>query len=258
MNIRCEELDALLELLVLARPPGDWLIASFDDGYADAARYVRTRRERFPGIRFMFFVCPHKLSRRRAFRWDLPAGAADADPFGPPLDPEKEALRPDLDGLADQPRSQLVTPDECRELRDAYGVVLGNHSNQHLCFKRLDTAAAERELDAAHADFEALFGPCEDFAFPFGTPELQFGREHASAVFRRGFRHAWSVEARPFLPSERRPGAVLPRLPIFGTQTGRSLAAFVALRALRWRVVTMRQRVLGATPAPEHPVPAAQ
>ncbi len=241
-NIAADKLDELLELLLSARRDPSWLTVAFDDGYADAARYLRSRVGRFRGVEFLFFVCPEKLSKRRGYRWDLPAGAPGSGAFGEPYDPKLEAERADLDGLADRPESLLATVEECRALREQYGVTLGNHTNQHLCFARLSLPHVKEELNASRRAFEACFGPSPHFAFPFGSLRTQWDASHASAALAEGYSYVWSTEPRPFAPAERRPGTVLPRYPVLGTLPARSMAAFIAQRALRWRVKSAARR----------------
>jgi hypothetical protein len=235
-NIAADKLDELIELLLSARRDPSWLSVAFDDGYADAARYLRSRASRFPGVEFLFFLCPEKLTTRRGFRWDLPPGAPARAPFGAPFDPKLEAERSDLVGLGDQPETRLATLDECRVLQSEHGVTLGNHTNQHLCFTRLTLSDVSTELGASRKSFENLFGKGDHFAFPFGSVGTEFDERHAKAAFDEGYSFVWSTEPRPFASAERRPGAVLPRFPVLGTLSARNMATFIAQRAVRWRL----------------------
>lgn len=235
-NIASEKLDELLELLLSARRDPSWLTVAFDDGYADAARYLRSRAQQFRGVEWMFFLCPEKLRKRRGFRWDLPSGAPGSGAFGEPYDPRLEAERKDLDGLGDRAESLLATVEECRALRSEHGVTLGNHTNQHLCFARLSLPHAKEELHASKLAFEALFGESPHFAFPFGSVGTEWEPRHAAAAMTEGYSYVWSTEPRPFAPDERRPGAVLPRFPVLGRLSARAMAAFIAQRSVRWRL----------------------
>ena len=72
LNMPSAELDSLIDLLLASRTgDGRWLTVSFDDGYEDSARFIASRSPKYPGVDFMFFVCPEKLETRAGFRWDL-------------------------------------------------------------------------------------------------------------------------------------------------------------------------------------------
>jgi hypothetical protein len=114
-------------------------------------------------------------------------------------------------------------------------VRIGNHSNCHFRFRLLAADQAATELQGATRDFTRLFGAEQDFAFPFGTPERDFGARDVELVRRGGARLIWSTERRPFRSSERAPGAVLPRFPVNGTWSHRQIAAWIAARALVFR-----------------------
>jgi hypothetical protein len=237
MVIEDSELDSLLELLseCTVRMAGP-LTVSFDDGYADAARYVESRASRFPNVEWLYFVCPEKLVRRAGFRWDLGASTPEVDVFGSPFDVAAENRRTDLSGLADREDVRLLTVEECRDLRDT-GVVLGNHTNCHFKHAVMTSEASREDIRTSSRDFERLFGKTEHFAFPFGTPGYQFLDEHVEQVREAGYSFIWSTEPRPYAPEERFHGAVLPRFPVFGRWSASKIALFVALWAFKWQVV---------------------
>ena len=183
LNIPPAQLDALIELLLSFRAgPSGWLTLSFDDGYLDAAEYVRTRGPRFPSVEFMFFVCPEKLERRAGFRWDLAERAltsgltreaAMALLDAPPRDDENG--RADLRALAEAPEFKLATVETVRELAHLPNVVIGNHTDLHLsAAKVLTDAQVEADYRRSTAKFAALFGAQRHFAFPYGTPRHHF------------------------------------------------------------------------------------
>jgi len=239
-------LDDLLELLLSRRPgtSAHWLSLSFDDGYRDAAEYVRTRAARFPSVEFFFFVCPAKVERRAGFRWDLVeqrliAGTPRAEALELLASPHLNATentRADLRGLADVPEFAMATPDEVRALAALPNVIVGNHSNLHASPVTLPDAEAAADYRASRDDFERLFGRQRHFAFPFGTPQHHFQRRHVELLRALGDFTVWTTEARPYRLSERRPGAVLPRYPVDGQRSAAELAGWLAARALAYRL----------------------
>jgi hypothetical protein len=244
LTIAPDELDALIEFLLSTRPrTRSWLTVAFDDGYEDAAQYILSRVDRFPTVEWLYFVCPEKTERQVGFRWDLfeqkkKAGVPadfDAVMFGD-LDVEAENRRADLKGLCTLPEYRLADVELCRELHLRPRVSLGNHTNGHFCQSLLTTTQALEEYRRSLADFARLFGPQSHLAFPFGTPRESFEQRHVSALRALGSITLWSTEQRPYLPRERRPGAVLPRYPIDGTRTWRQSAFIVAVFAAKWKL----------------------
>jgi len=227
------ELDQLIGILVGSRPSmaTPWLTVCFDDGYADAARYVETRRQRFASVTFIIFVCPAKLKKRAGFRWDLKK-STEIDVFGPPLDVRTENDRADLIELGDRADCRLLTVDECRQIARHPNVQLGNHTNSHFKQTLLSLDDARYDMQASHREFEELFGKTEHFAFPFGTPQKEFGDEHVLLAKELGYKYIWSVDRRPYFPEEQ---GVLPRYPIFGTWPASKSALAILLQAAKWR-----------------------
>lgn len=238
------ELDALIAFMRSLRPGvGGWLTVSFDDGYEDAARYILSRAPWLQDVEWLFFVCPRRLEQQVGFRWDLVehrlrCGEA-VDPDGlmwAPPDVSGEHAREDLRAVAALPRYRLADLALCRELQRLPNVELGNHTNGHFRQTLLSPEQVEEECQASARDFTRLFGPQEHFAFPFGVPRLDFDDRHVAALRAQGSRFLiWSTESRPYAPSERRPGAVLPRFAIEGSSWRRA-AHLIALRALRSRL----------------------
>jgi hypothetical protein len=243
MTIAGETLEELLRLLA---PLGRRVTASFDDGYADAARWLEANAGRFPQVEWLSFLCPHKTEARAGFRWDLheklaASGAADAAAAvalgkAGALDWEAEQRRDDLAGLGLEPDFELADADTWQRLARERGVVLGNHTNGHFRLTAMPPAAAEAELERSTRDFERLFGPMTQFAFPFGTPGVEVAPEHVAMVRRIAPRCTqWSTEARPYLSAERGSGALLPRYPVDGTWSARQTIWWMAVLAARWR-----------------------
>jgi hypothetical protein len=229
-----DELDQLLAILVGSRPSATtpWLTVCFDDGYADAGRYIETRRQRFPKVNWMLFVCPAKLKKRAGFRWDLKTEITDNDVFGPPLDVRTENDRADLLKLGDRADCRLLTIDECRKIAQHPNVALGNHTNSHIKQTLLSLDDARYDMEASHREFEELFGKTDHFAFPFGTPQKEFADEHIHLAKDLGYKYIWSVDRRPYFPEEQ---GVLPRYPIFGTWPATKSALSILLQAAKWR-----------------------
>ena len=216
LTVPTGELDALVALLVSSRTAGwrPWLTVSFDDGYDDAAQYVRTRASMYPDVEWLLFVCPEKTEKRLRFHWDT-----------------------SRDG------EHLATVDTLRALARLPNVALGNHTNSHRRQSLLSQDEAAREYVSSSSDFERLFGPQRHFAFPFGTPDREFELRHVTALRERDAeRLIWTPESRPFEAGERRPGAVLPRFPVDGEWNHRQLALWICASALRYRALGPRYR----------------
>lgn len=252
LSIDAAALDELVELLLKRRPgtSANWLSLSFDDGYRDAADYIRSRAPRFPAVEFFFFVCPRKLDQRAGFRWDaierrIGSGTPRDEALrlnDAPHSNDTENTRAELAGLADKAPFELVTPDEVRELARLPNVRLGNHSNLHASPVTLPDDEAARDYRESRADFERLFGPQRDFAFPFGTPHHHFRQRHVEMLRALGSFTIWTTESRPYRLGERRPGAVLPRFPINGERTPKELAGWIAARSMAYRLAGTKHR----------------
>ena len=210
MTISTAKLDALLELLRGAKPVGDrpWLTLSFDDGYDDAAEYVKTRAPNYPDVEWLMFVCPEKNEKRVGFQWDA-RGSGE----------------------------ELAHVEALRALARLPNVKLGNHTNSHRRQVLLSQEQARHEYVTSRADFVRLYGPQRHFAFPFGTPDREYELRHVELLRElepEGL--IWSTENRPYLPEERRPGAVLPRYSPDGTWTHHQIAFWISAIALRFRM----------------------
>ena len=238
LSMPAPELDELIELLVAARPAR--VSITFDDGYRDAAAYIRARAARFPGVDFIFFVCPEKAELRAGFRWDLveerlKRSATDAHaPLEEPVNVEQENHRPDLRALSEGDYG-LCTIDELKALWRTPNVQLGNHTNLHLSSAKSPDETVRADFERSTATFTRLFGAPRHFAFPFGTPRHHFGQRHVEWLRALGEAQIWTTEARPFRPGEVEPGAVLPRFPVDGSKDARTLAGWIAARALDFR-----------------------
>lgn len=247
-SIAADELDGLIELLLSSRPgpASGWLSITFDDGYADAAAYVRSRAPRFPQVEFLFFVCPEKAEGRAGFRWDLVEESIKAGTpretalrwLESPVEGEgaQENSRPELRALATCDDYRLCTVSELEQLKDLPNVQLGNHTNLHLSAAKFPDEVISADFRCSTLSFERLFGPLRHFAFPFGTPGHHFGERHVDWLRALGDFPIWTTEARPYRLAERRPRAVLPRFPVDGSQDSRSLAGWIAARSLDFRL----------------------
>ena len=233
MSIHPSSLDDLIDFLLSTRERSQpWLTVSFDDGYADSATYIESRAQRYPDVEWLFFVCPAKVEHRAGFRWDLAEQRLLADAgldvdreMSEGVDLSHENRREELREVAAMPQYRLAELEQCRQLERLPNVTLGNHTNSHIKPVLLTPEQARSEYEASIRDFERLFGPHRHFAFPFGTPEVEFDASHVAVLRQRGEDFLmWSTEQRPYEPSERRPRAVLPRFPVDGTHTWRQAA----------------------------------
>lgn len=235
----------LEELVDLLRPEGSGgarLTITFDDGYLDAWRWVARRAPELRDVEILFFVCPEKLEARAGYRWDL----AENRPRGPAYDASRddvatlsidaENLRADLRDVADDPDHALADLERCAALADLPNVALGNHTNCHFNLAALPREQAEEELRrACEAMARAFDEPRAHFAFPFGVKGAHFRDEHVEALRRRGASVLWTIDERPYRPSERRPGAVLPRFAFQGSREAKGLALWIAWKCARHR-----------------------
>lgn len=234
-EITAVELDRLLTLLggdaAADTPPA--ITASFDDGYADAVEYVRTRHSRFPNLNWEFFICPAKTRDRVGFRWDR---ADTTQVIEEPFSVEQENRRADLSGLADRADCRLATVEQLRELVLLPRVALGNHTNCHFPLAQLDVTNCAREIHESRRDFAQLFGETRMFAFPFGVEGMHFGPEHVEMLTAEGYSRLYSVEPRPIRREAAQCSGVIPRFAVMGTWPSSRTALYISLVALREKV----------------------
>jgi hypothetical protein len=252
LSIEARRLDRLLEVMTRSRPAGHQGLLSFtfDDGYRDAFAYVVTRAPRYPQVEWLYFVCPEKTAERRGFRWDAyelyrrpTSWQALKNILASDLDLDLEESRADLHGLADHPDFALANIEECQALALLPNVQLGNHSNKHFPAVGLDEGTLRREMRSSVARFREIFGPTGHFAFPFGTPHLHYREAHARIIAEETGTTLWSTEPSPYALKERRGGAVLPRMPLFGTWTLCETLAACVTTAMRLRKRQLTKRL---------------
>ncbi len=237
-----DKLDRLIELLLSIRPRAarGWLTVSFDDGYEDAAAYVAERAHRFPAVEFLLFVCPQKAELNAGFRWDLAErrlAEGEPRPFDTgPVELDGENQRPDLREVASRPEFRLASVEALRRLQRLRNVSLGNHTNCHFAATELTREQARHEYERSHSAFTRLFGDTRHFAFPFGGPHHHFDASHVALLRGLGDFVMWTTEPRPYEPSDRKPGAVLPRFSPNGKWSPNGIATWIAARALHARV----------------------
>jgi hypothetical protein len=208
LRIAARRLDALIEMLRSTRPKASqpWLTVAFDDAYEDAVDYIGSRSKKYPDVEWLCFVCPKLCEERLPFYWE-PEGT----------------------------RCEFATIRALRQLSRLPNVRLGNHTNGHALQVSLTKAEAEHEYFTSFADFDRLFGPATDFAFPFGFPEMSFNAMNVEVLRRVSPGLIWSTERRPYHGSERRGGAVLPRLAIDSSWSVKRNALWIGLLALKFR-----------------------
>ena len=253
-------LDEFIEQMRAARGgvgQSKWLTMAFDDGYRDAARYVTSRAARYRDVEWLLFVCPHKIRARQGFRWDAYEKRAREGHTLPHYhtyvhhqdpDYERELRRNDLREVAGEDCYALATRQELLEAAAFENVNLGNHSNTHM-IDSLPLEQAFRDLEESTELFEEMFGPCRQFAFPFGVPGQHFRTPHVEYMRRLRPVVMWTTEQLPYHPSQRRPGAVLPRIVFDGAWSAKAMALWVIFRANRMltRRVLDRLWTLGST-----------
>lgn len=232
LTISAPELDAFIERASAIDHRGSqpWLTISFDDGYEDAWHYIMTRAPRFPSVEWLLFVCPTKVEQQSGFRWDL-----DVDDDESPRDLVLENQRADLRSAVRLSDAHLATVEQCRLLQVFDNVHLGNHTNCHFRATSLPPEQAAAELVQSRADFERLFGRERHFAFPFGGYRVDFDDRHVEVLRRTGDSVIWTTIGRPHLPSQRAPGAVLPRFAVDGRWSASQIAFWIALRSFHAR-----------------------
>ncbi len=266
-TIEEEKLRYLLELVEKHhRSDKSRIFITFDDGYHDATQFVRKVAPLYPHLHWIIFVCPKKIEKRLGFRWDRfeLARNLERDPLlqslqGSPAydfqrlpkiatdegllahitknsDPNFEAVDPSLVGLGDLDLFQLSSIQDLKEAGALPKVKLGNHSNAHLKFTKMQQDLFEQEVDNSIADMERLFGKTSDFAFPFGTPEKDYTPVHSEYLRKRQVGTIWNTYSAPFRRSEYLPGAVLPRFVVIGSWSAKRIVAYLAIVSLfsRW------------------------
>ncbi len=255
-------LDELMHLVRAARELGGGprrLTLAFDDGYRDAVDYVRKRAPDFPDMEWLVFVCPEKLLTRAAFRWDLWENELETrgtkvrlEAMQKGIEPLRENRRPELRALGNRKEYAIASVEECLSLLELKEVTLGNHTNTHLALSTVPDEVARLEVALSTSAFEHMFGPCTQFAFPFGVPSRDYRASDVEALKEIAPRAIlWSTEPRPHLPSERRPGAVLPRIPVPGRWSAKAIAARLSILAKRQSSSPAPSPSPGSSPASE-------
>ncbi len=223
-HLRSDFVETVAFLDSLQQPSTDvWV--TFDDGYAKAAEALENVAPQFPSMRFVFFVCPEKTSKKVGFRWDAwerlhekNGPVPEFDDFDSEPATAEENSRLDLLESAKDERFLLASEEQCRSLQRHPNVYLGNHTNRHFALSSLSDAEAVEEIRESHEQFRALFGDSEHFAFPYGTPGVSYNESHVAMVRSLGYRYVWSTEGSSFRRGSEA-SAVLPRIPMNGLAT---------------------------------------
>jgi peptidoglycan/xylan/chitin deacetylase (PgdA/CDA1 family) len=201
----------------LGEIPRKAVLLTFDDGYADLARYA------FPvlirhGFRATVFVVTGELDGQD--RWNDILGGE---------------------------RQGLLSADQIREWFQL-GIEFGAHGRSHCDLTRLKDPALSSEIQGSHADLAAVLGtPPLSFAYPFGR--------HDETVLRavaRGFDVAFTVEE-GLNPAGVNP-LLLRRSRVDPGDSGFAIA--MRLRSGRNRLLTARQfaaRILRRSGGPRRP-----
>lgn len=230
MSISESALDALIEELVEATAgEKNAVTVSFDDGYRDAVQYISSRADQFAQVRFLAFVCPERAETRRGFRWDVAELAGRGVSFASVVEGER--------AIAEHPEFAVATVVECQALLRLGNVELGNHTNAHVRMAKLSMDEARAELRQSTEDFRRLFGEPRHFAYPFGTPGLDFDHRHGALLADVAPQAmAWSTHPATFERRDEAPGTVLPRFSVDGTWRLDEQLAWMAVQSTRARL----------------------
>ncbi|MEO8524883.1 MAG: polysaccharide deacetylase family protein [Caldimonas sp.] len=218
-------LGEAVDMLFAGRIPSRALSITFDDGYADNEELAAVILRRL-GMPATVFVATGFLDGGcmwndriieairgcEATRLDLqPLGltsheldstaarrsAIDTVLHGiKHLDPQRRLQVTDaiVQAAGGKPSPQLMMrTEQVRNLR-SLGMEVGAHTVTHPILTRLDPAAAHDEISRGKRELEAIVGePVRLFAYPNGTPDRDYGPEHAAQVRECGFSAAVST-----------------------------------------------------------------
>ena len=240
--IICEEkLDKLLRNLAVAFELRDQskpvLTVTFDDGYFDAYNFIFSRAKQYPQFNWIFFICPQKLLKRAGFRWDLYArtfNGEDLDNFcfnNQNIKTEND--RSDLKEVCASDIFSLASVADCRALIENPNVFLGNHTNCHFRTSCLSCDEARLEISESFADFAMLFGNCDHFAFPIGTPVKDFSKRDVDLVREVFTGKIWSLEQNISSRSHDGTWGTFPRIGINGRLSLRAILFKIAFFCVR-------------------------
>ena len=172
--------------------PLRWVAAvTFDDGYAGVFEHALPilRELRVPAT---VFLVARAAGRRSGFWWDRPEIVAAATP------PRREAWLNDLrgdarailarDGAASSgrlPPSYRPAPWSTVRAHRGRGVSFGVHSATHRSLPTLNDGELEYEVAASRSMLEqAVGGPCEFFAYPYGHWDARVRARLRAAGYR--------------------------------------------------------------------------
>lgn len=206
--------------------PGNALVITFDDGYADNAEVAVPILQRH-GLRATFFVATHFLDGGRMWNdtviecvrqcvlptLDLASFGLEAFPLSdaasrrrainallPKLKyaslSEREEGLQRLHGLAGQPRLDdglMMRSDQVVGMHQA-GMEVGGHTVRHPILTELSDADALAEIDQGRQRLQAIIGaPVTVFAYPNGGPNRDYDARHVGMVKSLGFEGAVST-----------------------------------------------------------------
>ena len=90
----------------------------------------------------------------------------------------------------DLPTDLMLTSRQLVELHAA-GIEIGAHTMTHPILARLSDDSAENEIRSSRERLESLIGaPVAGFAYPNGSPGIDYHRAHVDAVHRAGYSYA--------------------------------------------------------------------
>ncbi len=217
-------LERLADGLERGRTPSDWVVITFDDGYADvlhaacpiletfgcpATLFVTTGTlgadafwwDRLIDAIFIPAALPDRLSLKvhgREFTWTAETQGADRNRLHPAVwrwlrslsgECREEALRL-IEDWAGRPnprdgRDRPLTAAELRELADGGVFSIGAHSVSHAPLPELTRAEKTAEIAGSRRACEEILGrPVSTFAYPFGELDGECQEEARGAGFR--------------------------------------------------------------------------
>jgi hypothetical protein len=212
-TIAADDLDEIVERCASAVDRTDrWLTVTFDDGYAEVPAYVASRAPRYPQVDWIIFACPRRAETAEPFPWDASRS-----------------------GGTGAPSVRLATVDELRSVASLPNVLLGNHTNGHVEAAKVPLEQWRHDVETSFDDFERLFGATDHFAFPFGTPNLNWGSAQLAAVRARFGGSVWSTEPLVERDGDVAPGGVRPRFSLDGRLKPSEIIAEIAVTSARQR-----------------------
>jgi hypothetical protein len=222
---------------------------TIDDGYLDAIEFSKSRAHAWTRGYWINFVCPERAQNRTGYSWDLkwklqkefPGSHVDVPKLSER--PEDELVDPILKALGESEDFKLADLSELQDFA-ASGFLLGNHGTFHRKYIQLTKPQKSDDITRGKALAEKLGASfASDFAFPFGTPNIDFAPQDFDLVRAHGYKRVWT-EGRPFSQEEFIDcSAGLPRFGINGRKSVNSILWTLLRGVLIYRVRVLQRRL---------------